>query len=464
MTSSHLDSLKRTPAPASHSRTSKRRSWLLLPALITGFLFLSALLFGEKLRPRLQVKTAPALLLENSGQSTESPGTSSQILSQASGWIEPDPYPIRVPVRVDGLVETVEVLEGETVKAGQLLASLDPVDFEYHLRALEASLLGAKTFQTEKEKAVKRAQAECHRSLAGVEAARARLLEQEDRLRRVLALDDGVVPEDERLQVEREVAVGKAELSAAEAEWEGHKAHQMVELAGIETAKAKVLELQAQVERARTDLSRTQIYSPVDGVVMHRYASPGGKRMRGMDDPESATVVSLYDPEKLQVRVDVPLADAAAVSPGMPARIQLSAFPGQEFQGKVTRIVGQADLTRNTLQVKVAIENPDFRMRPEMLCRVEFMSIPKEGNETAGTFLPSETVWVPQEALQGDGLVWVVDPVSLRAESRTVELGSEVRENYRAVRKGLRPGERVVLGLPAGLKNGILVNEVKGEK
>ncbi|MDF3129051.1 efflux RND transporter periplasmic adaptor subunit [Kiritimatiellaeota bacterium B1221] len=448
---------------ASQSRSSKHRSWLLLPALLIGFLLLSGLLFGEKLRPRLDVQTAPALLLENRGSANETPAGASQILSQASGWIEPDPYPIRVPVRVDGLVDSVEVLEGERVKAGQLLATLDPVDFEFQLRALEASLLGAKTAQVEKEEAVKRAEAECHRALAGVDAARARLNEQEDRLRRVLALDAGVVPEDERLQVEREVAVGKAELAAAKAEWEGHKAHQAVELAGIESAKAKVVELQAKVARAKTDLERTKIYAPVDGVVMHRFANPGGKRMRGMDDPESATVVSMYDPQKLQVRVDVPLADAAGVTAGMPARIQLSAFSDREFKGTVTRIAGQADLTRNTLQVKVAIENPDPRMRPEMLCRVEFMSIPKLGKRGGETFRPSETVWVPREAVQGENLVWVVDPVSQRAASRTIELGAELRENYQAVRKGLRPGERVVLGQPSGLKNGVLVNEVNGE-
>ncbi|WFB36116.1 efflux RND transporter periplasmic adaptor subunit [Kiritimatiellota bacterium B12222] len=464
MTSSQLDSLKRRPQAASDSRRSTSRSWLVLPLLFLGFALVSVLLFGERLRPRLTVQTAPALLLEGGGSDTTTTSVVSQTLSQASGWIEPDPYPIRVPVKVDGLVETVHVLAGENVEAGQLLATLDATDFEYHLQALQGRLLAAQAMQTEKEKALERAASECRRSQAGIAAAEARYREQQDRYRRLLALDPGVVPEDERLQVEREVAVGKAELAAAQAEWEGHMAHQGVEKAAIETAKARVLELQAELAQAETNVARTEIRSPVAGVVMKRYASPGGKRMLGMDDADSATIVSLYDPSKLQIRVDVPLSDASSLQVGMPARIQLSPFPDREFKGKVTRIVGEADIVRNTLQVKVAILDPDARMRPEMLCRVEFFSLPTLGSAEESAFRPSEKVWIPQAAVQEGNQVWVVDPVSMRAELRMLEIGSEVREEYVSVREGLRPGERVIVGQPDGLKVGSRVKENQGDR
>lgn len=460
MSSSSLDSLKRASSSASHSRASQRRSWLLLPALLAGFALLSFFLFGERLRPRLEVETAPALLVETSEGDTTEPSKS---FSQASGWIEPDPYPIHVPVRVDGLVETVDVLEGESVKKGQLLATMDPVDFEFSLRSLEGSLQAAKAQQLEKEASVIRADAEHRRAQAGVTAAEARLAEQEDRLRRVLALDEGVVPEDDRLQVEREVAVGQADLAAAKAEMEGHMAHMKVEKAGVQMASANVTELIARVERAETDLARTHIYSPMDGVVMYRYVTPGGKRMRGMDDSESVTIVSLYDPKKLQVRVDVPLADAAGVLVDMQARIQLSAFPNQTFSGVVTRIVGKADIVRNTLQVKVAIKDPDLRMRPEMLCRVEFLSAPKLGNTGSLAVRASENVWIPEAAIQEGTKAWVVDPVTQRVELREVEVGTETREGYQVIMEGLRPGERVVLNNPVGLKPGERVTERKGD-
>lgn len=463
MTSSHLDSLKRTPSTGSASTSVSRRSWLWFPLLLAGFALCSFFLFGERLLPRLEVKTTPAILLETNKKTSSNVSTEPQTITQASGWIEPDPYPIRVPVRVDGLVETVEVLAGQQVQKGQLLATLDPTDFKYRLQSIEASLLAAEAVRKEKEQAVLRAAAEDRRSRAGVEAATARLREQEDRLRRVLALEAGVVPEDDRLQVEREVAVGKADLAAAKAELEANQAQLAVETAGIETAKARVADLNSQVEQARTNLARTKIFSPLSGVVLKRFASPGGKRMMGMDDPDSVSIVSLYDPDHLQVRVDVPLADAAEVVEGTPARIQLSLFPDRTFAGKVTRIVGEADLTRNTLQVKVAIEEPEVRMRPEMLCRVEFLSFPSVGKPSTGSFRASETVWIPVEAIQKDDRVWVVDAISQRAEIREVELGAATRENYRAVRKGLRPGERVIMGNPKGLKAGIRLKEMETE-
>src|SRR5690606_26056403 len=103
--------------------------------------------------------------------------------------------------------------------------------------------------------------------------------------------------------------------------------------------------------------------------VLRLHAMPGQKRMLGMDDENSSTIAILYDPAKLQVRVDVPLADAAGLKIGQKVRIHCGLLPDREFQGEVTRISGEADLQRNTLQAKVRIVDPVEELRPEMLCR-----------------------------------------------------------------------------------------------
>lgn len=458
MNISQLDALRRSPPAAPRGKAGLPPGcWLF--SLPLGFLLLCFLLFGDRLLPRPTLTTLPALLLPS--DTLETPASTP--ITQASGWVEPDPYPLRVPVRVDGLVETVEVLEGESVRAGQLLATLDPVDFVYRLKSLESALEAGRAALSEKTQTLIRAEAETRRAKAGMQAAQARLREQSDRLRRVLALESGVVPEDDRLQVEREVAVGEAELAAAEAEWQAHLAHQEVEKAAIKSAEARVAELTALTGQARTDLERTKIFAPMDGVVLKRHTSPGGKRMRGMDDPESATIVTLFDPSRLQVRVDVPLTDAAKVKTGTPARMQISAFPDRQFSGEVTRIVGEADIARNTLQVKVTIRDPDPRLRPEMLCRVEFFSFPNPGSPDTDAFRASESVWIPEKAVNARQEVWVVDPVSSRVATRSVELGPESREGYRHARKGVQPGERVVLNPPPNLKPGQRVKTVSGE-
>ena len=137
--------------------------------------------------------------------------------------------------------------------------------------------------------------------------------------------------------------------------------------------EAKIAEAEVTEDEKELALTRTKIVSPVDGVVLELKAAPGQKKMLGMDDMDSATMAVLFEKRKLQARVDVPLADARGLVPGQAALVTSDFLPNVEFRGVVTRIVGSADLQRNTLQAKVRVIDPDPRLRPEMLCRVKFL-------------------------------------------------------------------------------------------
>ncbi len=80
----------------------------------------------------------------------------------------------------------------------------------------------------------------------------------------------------------------------------------------------------------------------------------------------------------------MPLADAAKVGVGQKAKIVVDVLPDEEFTGHLSRIVHKADIEKNTLQVKVAIDNPSPQLKPEMLARIKFMgSGPQDANSTA---------------------------------------------------------------------------------
>jgi multidrug resistance efflux pump len=145
------------------------------------------------------------------------------------------------------------------------------------------------------------------------------------------------------------------------------------EARALEAGKAAVALATAIRDEAALRLSRMEVKAPVDGVVMVRHVEPGSKLMLAMDDRNSMATIHLYDPKKLQVRVDVPLADAAKVGVGMGARIVVGVLPDRTFDGVVSRIVQEADVAKNTLQVKVAITDPDAALKPEMLARVRFV-------------------------------------------------------------------------------------------
>ena len=77
--------------------------------------------------------------------------------------------------------------------------------------------------------------------------------------------------------------------------------------------------------------------------------------MLHMDDMDAASAAILYEEGNLQARIDVPLNEAAMIYLGQPVEIVSSILPEKVFNGKVTRILGEADLQRNTLQVKVSL-------------------------------------------------------------------------------------------------------------
>ena len=194
------------------------------------------------------------------------------------------------------------------------------------------------------------------------------------------------------------------------------------------------------------------IRAPVAGVVQRLMVAPGQKKVLMADNPESATVALLFQPESLQARIDVPLAEASRLSPGQAVLIESEFLPGTELRGHIQRIVGEADLQRNTLQVKVRIENPPPGLRPEILCRARFLDT-RESHPQTGL-----RVLVPQSALverSGQSAsVWVVASSGKRAERRELGLTGEEREGFAFVRSGLRPGDRVIIGSSGNLKDG----------
>jgi multidrug efflux pump subunit AcrA (membrane-fusion protein) len=262
-------------------------------------------------------------------------------------------------------------------------------------------------------------------------------------------MTEGAITGDERLAVRLDHRRRLAEVDLAKARI-GEIAEELTKIA------YEILAIQSQIKGSEIDLEkaelaykRTRIHAPVDGRILALKAAPGAKKMVGMDEEDSSTIAILYDPAHLQVRVDVPLADAAGLSVGQAAKIRCNLLPDEIFEGIVTRIEGAADLQRNTLQAKVRIADPSDKLRPEMLSRVEFLEILREDKRDTSAI--GVAVYVPASALT-EGTVWVCDADTRRAERRQV-VSSATAENLVRIDSGLRPGEWVVSD-PAGLREG----------
>lgn len=458
---------------ASAPRPKRSLAWLLPVGLLVGFILIITLLFGERMIPAKEVKTAPVITIRSSESDPPAiPDTSSVstapatgkggLLFQASGWIEPDPYTVHAPTLINGVVAEVNVLEGEAVKKNDLLATLIDDDAKLNLQSAMQEFSSME----------KRIVAHCaeHKIIdAGIAAAQRKiealetlLDEARDTSSRLSRLSEGAVSKQQivqaRLATERQIAM----IAEARAEIPRLEARRTQIDAEKETMLSTLDELATARDKAKLNLERTRIKSPINGIVLRLHAAPGKKRMLDMDDPLSAVIVELYDPGQLQARIDVPLNEAAALSSGQSVELVSDLLPDRTFVGTVTRISGQADLQRNTLQAKVALKSPDPRLRPDMLMRAKFFALAsrensnRSGKSTAQRSSGRLSIYVPEEALVSENRVWVISSENT-AESRVITLGTQKKEGHRLVLEGLRSGELVILPPHADLSEGTRV-------
>lgn len=444
---------------------------------------------------------------------------------QAPGWLEAEPFSRACSALTDGVIEDVLVLAGDRVEAGDVVARLVSEDAELALRgataelaqanaelgAARADLTAAETVwenPVERERAVAatRAQlAETEAELARLpsliaaeqstlERLREEMARAEEAARRGAATSIEVIIQQKRSATqeaalaalkgrERVLSAQRDRLRAEAAAAERNADLRIEERAALARAKAALAGAKARVERreasrdeARLRLERMDVRSPISGNVRRRVRAPGDKVILGSENVHSAHVAYVYDPSALQVRVDVPLADVAKVHVGQACEVIVEALPDEKFRGEVTRITHEADLQKNTLEIKVRVKNPSPVLKPEMLTRVKFLSAPPErtnddamSESGAGASqdefgASGSLVRVPVACLERAGedgsaaRVWKIRERRGRrgrAHPVAVDIAS-VDDEWATVRGGLRPGD-LVAESPQGLSAGAAV-------
>lgn len=445
--------------PSGHGSRWRRRARSFVPwAALVIVAILFGLLFGEHFLPARPVEVALVLTASAAETAAESApagpversgGFDGAVHFQASGWFEADPYPYRATALASGVVAEVHVLEGETVAAGAPLVTLVKEDAELRVQRARGALTASRATADAAERELAVAEAEVEGIAREIEVALARRDELADLAHRARELGPDVISAQDIEQRRLRLQTQERNIVALHATREA-RVLQAERAAAAVRAQAGVIEqTEARLREAELELARMTVRSPIDGVVQRLYVTPGKKRMLAADDPDSATVALLFDPQRLQARIDVPLADAAGLVPGQAVLVETEFFPGRTLRGRVDRVVGEADLQRNTLQAKVRIEDPPIGWRPEMLCRAKFL----RGGDPSSRLgamqaSPGLRIFAPVDAIveSADGtIVWAVDASGKRVERRSVRLGETGSEGFRRVFDGLRPGDRVIL-------------------
>lgn len=255
--------------------------------------------------------------------------------------------------QTEGQLLSLRADVGDSVQAGDVLGQLDDDILRTAVAEAEAELAAREFLVTQAQAQVADAQAQVEQAIAELEQAQA------DAERLVSLSDDGAIAEQTAEQAQTAVRTAEQTLRSAE---------QLVRTReqAISAAERRVESQRAILAQTRERLSYAQLTSPFTGTVLTRLADPGDFVQVGQD------VLQLGDLSQIHVIVQVADRDRSQIQVGQAADIQLDAFPGETFSGRVTRISPVADATARLIPIEITLSNPDGKMGSGLIARVTF--------------------------------------------------------------------------------------------
>jgi RND family efflux transporter MFP subunit len=363
--------------------------WILLTVLVIVVIAV-ATIATRGMRGGIAVRLTPATLVAPS---------QANVVVIASGYVVAQ-RKAAVASKGTGRLVYLGVVEGDRVRAGQVLARIEDSDIRAQLAQARAQLQLARA------------------DLRDVTAVLAR---------QKFLLDSGLT---------------------SQAEYDGAEARHQRVLANIALAEAGVTAADVQLEN-------TVIRAPFDGTVLTKNADVGEVVAPLAGGISKAAVVTIADLGSLQVEVDVSESSIELIVVGQPAEIVLDAYPDVRYPGYVAKIVPTADRAKATVQVKVAFRRYDGRVLPDMSAKVHFLPR-EEANARAGADTQPQLT-VPQSALAlRDGRQVVFTVSSGRAVEIPVVTGRRVGRGV-AVLQGLAVGTQVIDSVDDRVRGGLKV-------
>lgn len=339
----------------------------------------------------------------------------------ATGTLEPT-NTVSVGSELSGIIKSVEVDYNDRVKVGQVLARLDTSKLEATLTQSKAALDSAK--------------AKVSQCQATVAETRAKL----GQLQKVKELSNGKVP-------------SQSDMDAAEAAFERAKADEA-------SATASISQAEATLQANKTDLSKSIIRSPINGIVLTRSVESGQTVAASFETPELFKLAE--DLTQMELHVNVDEADVGKVQEGQKAAFRVDAYPNRTFEAEITQVRYGSSTTSGvvTYTTVLKVNNSDFSLRPGMTATAD-ITVKKVGN---AILIPSAalrfTPPVQEDSKSSTGLVGSLLPHPPR-------FGQQQRDNPANNKTKqvwiLKNGQLSAVSVTVGATNGGLTEVVAGE-
>lgn len=327
---------------------------------------------------------------------------------EASGTINPV-NTVSVGSVVSGLIESIYVDYNSQVKKGQLLAQIDPRNFQASVEQNTAQ--------------VQNAEANMAKIQAVTEMSRKTYVRYKNLYKKNF--------------------IAKSELDQAESDYLSNKAQ-------IASAAAQISQAQANLATAKTNLGYTKIIAPVDGTIIARKIDIGQSVAASFQAPELFTIAQ--DLTKMQIEVSVSEADIGKVAVGQEVTYTLDGYQDSIFKGKVTQVRISPTTVSNvvTYTVIVEVDNEDLKLIPGMTANVSIITHKSENvlcapsialkynPNTDGTRYKNQGIWILSDKKQ---------------KRVNIETGASDDTNIEIKSKELHEGDKIITGASNVKKN-----------
>ena len=302
-------------------RKKRRRGWLYaLLALIAVAAGIGGYQWYAGAPAKIDYTTVPAAIADLT------------VAVSATGTLQPLTQ-VDISSELSGVVRSVSVNENQQVKKGDVLAALDTAKLEVQ---------------------IERAQASAKAAAASLEDATVTLAENEKALVRAAALTKRGMATDQSL----EAATATRDRSKA----------------ALDSAEANLAIANADLKAQQTDLAKSTIYAPIDGIVLTRSVDPGQTVASSLQAPVLFVIAA--DLRNMELKAAVDEADIGAVKTGQHARFTVDAFPDRPFDAEI-RDISYASVTTDgvvTYDARLEVDNNELLLRPGMTATVSVVT------------------------------------------------------------------------------------------
>ncbi|MDX1979633.1 MAG: efflux RND transporter periplasmic adaptor subunit [Bryobacteraceae bacterium] len=316
-------------------------------------------------------------------------------LVTASGEIKPRNY-INIGANTTGpsRITDILVLEGQSVRKGQVLARLESVQPEADVAAQRASVASAEAESAAAESSVRAADGNIVTAQASVERAKAELERARTAFNRAKQLwESKLIARQEYDQRSSEFAALEAGVKEAEARVSQLRAQRNQVAASLSASQKRIALSQANLRSANDRLQRTFAVSPIDGMVTNLPVRVGETVVPGIQNSAASLIMTIADMSLITAEVKVDETDIVNVKLEQVADVTIDAMPNRVFKGKVIEI-GNTAILRSTglaasqsaissqeakdFKVVVALENPPVEIRPGLSCTAKVVTATRQ--------------------------------------------------------------------------------------